>query len=220
MCTQYDTISERDVLALFGVGFTMPPPNIENTAYSDYWSPIIVNRGDGRQVLFASYGMIPKARQPPGKKYLTLNARAETIGIKPSYKSAWQRCQLCLVPMRCYYEFCYETGKPVRWRIGVIDRKPFAVAGLMRAWRDDNGMESYSFTQITVNADGHAILGRMHEPQDEKRGLVIIRPEDYEAWLTCRDPEIARTFLKLYPAEDMYAEPGPKAPRGQKTDNK
>ncbi|MNH94677.1 hypothetical protein D3C73_473000 [compost metagenome] len=35
----------------------------------------------------------------------------------------------------------------------------------------------------------------MHKPGDEKRSLVIVSPDDYDTWLGCKDPELARTYL-------------------------
>ena len=83
------------------------------------------------------------------------------------------------------------------------------MAGLWRAWEEENGLRRYSFTQITINADEHPFMKRMHKPNDEKRNLVIIPEADYDAWLSCKNPELARTFLKNYPAELMRADAQP-----------
>lgn len=72
---------------------------------------------------------------------------------------------------------------------------------------------SYSFTQITINADQHALMQQMHKPDDEKRSLVIIPPEQYDAWLNCKNPEQARSWLTNYPAELMASSPAPLPPR-------
>lgn len=61
----------------------------------------------------------------------------------------------------------------------------------------------------TINADAHPLMSRMHKPDAEKRTLVIVSADEYDAWLTCRDPELARSFLRLYPAELLQAEPAP-----------
>lgn len=61
-------------------------------------------------------------------------------------------------------------------------------------------------TMITVNADGHPIMSRMHKPADEKRSVVILRPDDWEDWLTTPNVEAARAMLQLYPADEMTAE--------------
>jgi putative SOS response-associated peptidase YedK len=62
-------------------------------------------------------------------------------------------------------------------------------------------------TMITVNADGHPIMSRMHKPADEKRSVVILRPDDWEEWLTTSNVEAARAMLQLCAADDMVAEP-------------
>jgi len=109
-----------------------------------------------------------------------------------------------------FFEPCYETGKAERWKIGLNqsqDQAPdFAVAGLYKEWEEANGGTSYSFTQITINADHHPLMKRFHKPGDEKRSLVIVHKNDYDDWLSCKNPELARSFLQLYPAELMHAE--------------
>lgn len=49
----------------------------------------------------------------------------------------------------------------------------------------------------------------MHRPGEEKRSVVILRPDDWEEWLTRSNVEAARAMLQLYPAEEMAAEPAP-----------
>ncbi|KWK54069.1 hypothetical protein WT81_18865 [Burkholderia stagnalis] len=62
-------------------------------------------------------------------------------------------------------------------------------------------------SMLTVNAEGHAVMGRMHKSGDEKRSVVILRPTDYDEWLNTKNVEAARTMLQLYPADDMMAGP-------------
>ncbi|MDE2598844.1 MAG: SOS response-associated peptidase family protein [Rhodocyclaceae bacterium] len=162
--------------------------------------------------------MLPKDKQPPGKRYSTMNARAETVGQLPTYRQAWSRAQLCLVPMRSFYEPSYESGKSIRWRIRLNDERPFAVAGLWRAWDEGTADERYSFTQLTINADAHPFISRFHPVDDEKRSLVVITPDAYDEWLNCRNPEFARAFLQLYPADLMQGEPSP-VPSRQKSES-
>lgn len=202
MCVNYLPPSKYALSQHFGL---QTPIEAEWTelAWQDDVAPVIVDRGNGPQVLLASYGMIPQVRVPTGVRMSTLNARAETIAQKKSYAAPWQRAQLCLVPMLGFYEPCYESGKAERWRIGMADDAPFAVAGLMRAWREADARIRYSFTQITINADAHPLMRRLHKPGDEKRSLVIIPPAGYANWLTCRDPGIARSFLQPFPADLM-----------------
>ncbi|MCW3481205.1 SOS response-associated peptidase [Neisseriaceae bacterium JH1-16] len=193
-----------------------PEAEWEAEAYQDYLTPIIRRsaRG-GRRASLASFGMVPKRHIPTGfRPFATMNARAETIGQKPTFARFWHACQLCLIPMTAFFEPNWETGKAERWRIGLNDDQPFAVAGLWRSWREHDGSESLAFTALTINADDHPLMNRFHKPPapgepPDKRSLVIVPPDQYDAWLDCRDPELARTFLTLYAAEQMHAMPTP-----------
>ena len=109
----------------------------------------------------------------------------------------------------------YESGKAEKWAIGMADDAPFCVAGLWRAWEEENGSFSFSFTQITVNAEEHPLMKRFHKPGQEKRSLVIVPREEYGAWLNCRDPEGARSMLNLFPSELMKAWPAAKGYGGK-----
>ncbi|KVM99935.1 hypothetical protein WT67_29545 [Burkholderia stagnalis] len=62
-------------------------------------------------------------------------------------------------------------------------------------------------SMLTVNADGHGVMGRMRKPGDEKRSVVILRPADYDEWLRTKDLEAARAILQLFPAGEMSARP-------------
>lgn len=198
MCVNYTPPTSQQLVLNFHV--TPPQEEWKMDTWQDYRAPVLIDTGDGPFAFIASYGFIPKQHQPPGKHYTTINARAETVGQLRSYKPAWQRGQLCLVPMQAFVEPCYETGKNVWTRIGLASGEPFAVAGMWRGWQEADGSTSYSFTQLTINADDHPLMCRMHKPGDEKRSLVIIPPEHYGDWLQCRNPEVVRTFLMNYPA--------------------
>lgn len=208
MCVNYIPV-RRDQFGYFGV--EPPTDDWRSEVWQDYDAPIIRASADGeRQSLVATFGMIPKARIPQKvKKFTTMNARSESVGNTRSYSSAWKAAQFCLIPMQYFFEPNWETGKHVRWRIGMKDDAPFAVAGLWRAWPEEDGSLSYSFTQLTVNAEEHEVMKHFHRPGSEKRSLVIIPSAEYDAWLNCDDSELARTFMTLYPADLMTSAPCP-----------
>lgn len=211
MCVNYQTTNKSQLSEAFGV--ESPAAEWKSEVWQDYPAPIILNQEGQRKAVLASYGLLPKDKQPQGKRLSTMNARAETVGQLPTYRQAWSRSQLCLVPMIGFYEPSYETGKPIRWRIQLKDKRPFSVAGIWRVWDEGSEEERYSFTQLTINADSHPLMSRFHPPQDEKRSLVLIPPEAQEDWLSCTNPEFARTFLELYPADHLDSEPAPMASR-------
>ena len=217
MCVNYTPATRKHLVDVFNA----PAPETADwpgETYQDYRAPIIRLDGDGtREILVANFGMIPKSHLPEtAKHFSTMNARSETVGQLRSYASAWKSGQLALIPCEDFFEPNWETGKHVRWRIGMADRMPFAIAGLWREWKEEGGAISHSFTQLTVNADDHALMSHFHRPGSEKRSLVIVPQEEYDAWLGCRDPEVARSFLRQYPAELMGAEPAPKPAKPKK----
>jgi putative SOS response-associated peptidase YedK len=99
--------------------------------------------------------------------------------------------------MQSFFEPCYESGKAVRHQIGLSSGAAFAVAGLWRHWQID-GQQRHAFTQITINADTHPVMRRMHKPDDEKRSLVLIPESQYDAWLDCKRPHHAMQFLRHF----------------------
>ncbi|WNC90979.1 SOS response-associated peptidase family protein [Paraburkholderia sp. FT54] len=193
--------------------FPVPQFEYPRETYKDYVAPILRMSGAARSTDPATFAMVPRKRIPPGVKVFdTMNARAESVGEKRSYSAAWKKLQLCLIPCISFYEPNYETGKPVRWSIGVEGGRPFAIAGLWRAWEDPDGV-SLSFTMLTVNANEHPLMKRFHRPGDEKRSVVILRPEEYDDWLGARSTDEARSFLNLFPADQMAATAAPKPPK-------
>lgn len=214
MCVNYAPIQRQVLRDIFGVE---PPAQLwADEAWPDTLAPIVTASGDGRASLLASFSMVPKSKIPPGTRYFpTANARSETVGTLKSFARFWKAGQLALIPAHAFYEYAYpedgtpeRPGKPVRWRLWLPETPAFAIAGLWRAWPD----QTYSFTMLTVNADTHPLLRRMHRPGTEKRSVVIVPEPDWDDWLQCRDAERARSFLRLWPAERMAGTPDPVPP--------
>ncbi|WP_230851041.1 SOS response-associated peptidase family protein, partial [Ralstonia solanacearum] len=139
---------------------------------------------------------------------------AETVSTNRMFGKYWQACNLCIVPVDAIYEPCYETGHNVRHKIWIKGETEFGIAGIWRTWPDPHGgPPRYTFAMLTLNAEDHAILKRMHKPTNpdgspkEKRGVVMLTRDKWDDWLACKDPEVARSLLSLYPAELMDAAP-------------
>lgn len=226
MCVNFRPPNRQEIVETFHADIDTDaswPPE----AWQDYLAPIIRHDEDGRRMAsLAAYSMVPKQHLPPAlpkgekrrvKRFETMNCRIETIGALRSYRSAWAASDLCLIPMRNLMEPFYgeegENERSVRWRIEMADGKPFAVAGIWRSWPEKDGSTSLAFSQITINANTHSEFRRFHRPGDEKRCLVIVRPDEYDDWLSCGDPEQARSFLRHFPAELLRSCPDPLPPR-------
>ncbi|QWE97975.1 MULTISPECIES: SOS response-associated peptidase [unclassified Cupriavidus] len=223
MCVNYAPVQRQILRDIFGV--EPPPGEWRSEAWPDYPAPIIrrANDSDAWESVLASFSMVPKKAIPSGTRYFpTANARVETIGQLRSFASHWRACQFALIPATAFFEPNWETGKAVRWKISVPGGEPFAIAGLWRKWPDG----AVSFTMPTLNADSHPLLRRFHKPGSEKRAVVVLPKGDWDEWLHCRDPEVARTLLRLMPSDLLVAQPAPIPPKsaiappsGRETDN-
>lgn len=211
MCVNYLPASRLQLREYFGA----EPPDADwaDEVWQDDSAPILLAGDDGQwQAHAANYGFVPRRHQRPGVRLTTVNARDDTVAERPTWREAWRRGQLCLVPMQAFFEPCYESGRAVRHRIALADGKPFAVAGVWRRWQEADGSLSLAFAQLTINADDHPLMRRMHKPGDEKRSLVIVPRGQYGRWLGCRQPASAARLLLPYPAGLMADCPAPLRP--------
>jgi len=175
----------------------------------------LILRGDPARLdaVMGQWGMIgpnSKTRRPTSRAILTNNARAESIDTRVTYKAAWLSGRRCLIPAAWYQEPNWETGKNIWWRMRRADGDPWALAGIWSEWTDPASGEIVpSYTMITINCDGHPLLGRLHKPepklppdQQDKRSVVPVAPEQWRAWLT-GDEATARSLLAV-PSADLF----------------
>jgi putative SOS response-associated peptidase YedK len=164
----------------------------------------------------ARFGLVPRwSRDAAHAKELsrhTTNARSETAAVKPSFRSPWRDRHWALAPMDNFFEPCWETGHAVRWRMAPANGDLFAAAGLWERWTDlASGEVTASFTLLTVNADAHPLMARMHRTGDEKRMPVLLAPRDFEAWLHATD-EQAHALLRQACTVPLIGQSAPRAP--------
>ena len=232
MCTRYvpPEIGELEDFWQIGAGKSLSHSQFRARELFPLSTGPIVRLGaqGDRAALLAQWGMIPpgsETRIPmsrprgPGekpKRISTVNARQETIGTRPTYRHAWKSGQRCIVPARLFFEPNWETGANVWWRFRRVDGQPWSVAGLWSEWTDPaTGEVVPSYTMLTVNADTHPLMKRMHKPdprlppdQQDKRSLVLLERDEVDLWLGGSKEE-ARALIKLTPVELFDAEDVP-----------
>lgn len=209
MCTNFIPASRPDCET--DLGWPAPTFDYPGEAYVGYRAPIRIaasDVGDG-EWREAQFGLLPFWAKDTKIARHTYNARSETVASKPSYREPWKRGRYALVPMRGFFEPDYETGKALRWRIERADQRAFTVAAIWDRWHDPQGEPVTSFSLLTINADGHPVMGRFHAPEDEKRSLVVVAPEHREAWLRA-GPLDAKDFLVPLPVSEFRARPDPR----------
>lgn len=235
MCVNYITLSRQMCFDWFRTPIEIND-EWRDEVYRDYIAPFVIQDDQGnRKLMVGSYGFVPQRHRPlkkptkeeqakidkaiaegkhvPKPKRIpmdTMNARAEEVGSKLNYKRFWIAQKLCIVPALNVFEPNWETGTHERWALELASKEPFGLPGMWRTWEEEDGSISNAFTHFTLNADDHPLLSRFHRPNEEKRGVAILRPEHYDDWLSSTNPEFARTLIELYRPEELNAHPAPK----------
>ena len=189
----------------------LPNQEWRDEAYPTYPAPFIYLDNGKPKCDLAQFGLVPHWASDKKKFGLkTYNARSETVQEKPSYRNAWKERRFGLAIMQSFYEPNWETGKAVRWRIKRADANPVAVASIWERFIDkETGEIIFSFSMLTINADGHPIMKHFHKPQDEKRSIVVLDDSDYLPWLNATN-EHAKQLLKLASEGFLVSEPAPR----------
>jgi len=150
------------------------------------------------------FGLLPHWAKDEKLARHTYNARSETVAEKPSFRDAWKKARHCIIPVAAIYEPDWRSGRAVPTRITLTDGPALGIAGLWDRWRAPQGHWVHSFTMLTLNADAHAFMSRFHKPGDEKR-MVVVLPEDrYDAWLRA-DATQAHDFIRAFPAQGFIS---------------
>jgi putative SOS response-associated peptidase YedK len=150
-----------------------------------------------------TWGLVPSWAKDPSIGNRMINARAETLAEKPSFRNALRR-RRCLIIADGFYEWKAEPGDRVKTPMFVRmkDLKPFGFAGVWEHWQSADGSEIRSCAIVTTKPNG--LMAPIHD-----RMPAIIRPADYREWLDPgeRGAEEFLPMLGSYPAEEMRADP-------------
>lgn len=212
MCANYEPVSRHDLTAHFDV--QRPEFEYSMDLYPCQDGPILVRQGVRQlELRRASFGLLPHWAKTPAFGRRTYNARSETAARLPSFRHAWRHRQLCLIPVRRFYEPNYQSGKAERWAIGRSDGEPFALAGLWEVRKDEQQRDKFSFSMLTINATEHPLMKRFHGPDDEKRSVVAIATDDYDDWLDAKTDGDIMELLHGLPVDAFTASPAPRSRR-------
>jgi putative SOS response-associated peptidase YedK len=105
-----------------------------------------------------------------------INARAETVSQKPSFRNAFKK-RRCLIPADGFYEWKGEKGNKQPYYVSIPTGEPFAFAGLWETWTEKDEESVYKSCTIITTAASESIREIHH------RMPVILNPEAYEKWI-------------------------------------
>ncbi|MBY0147295.1 SOS response-associated peptidase [Neobacillus niacini] len=148
----------------------------------------VINNGSHKRMGFLRWGLIPPWAKDMSIGYKMINARAETLSEKPSFRNAYKN-KRCLIVADSFYEWKRIDSKTkTPMRIKLKSDELFAMAGLWESWKSPEGKTIYSCSVITTQPN--ELVQDIHD-----RMPVILKPEDEKNWL---DPSISDTS-KLQP---------------------
>jgi putative SOS response-associated peptidase YedK len=165
----------------------------------------IISDDHPRQIQLFQWGLIPswvKDEENANEIRLkTMNARAESLFEKPSYRYAAGH-RHCLVLVDGFYEWQEVKGRNYPYYIRLKNHEPFALAGLWETWTNKKAeSEVKTFTVITTQAN--SLMAKIHNKK--KRMPVILPKKDEQSWIK-QDLDIDGAKQLLVPFDETVME--------------
>lgn len=203
MCGRFTLFEPDRILSReFGVsGFPPTSPRYNISPSQPVAAVRVGPEGTGRELALLRWGLVPSWAKDPGIGNRLINARAETVREKPSFRDAFKRHR-CLVPASGFYEWQrQDRGKQPHY-VRRRDGRPFAFAGLWDRWENPDGGAVETCAILTTTAN--AVLAPIHD-----RMPVILPPGEFSRWLdpSLRDPDSLAPLLVPFPPEELLAFP-------------
>lgn len=227
MCGRYDLIVNVQALAArFNASLEAPAAGKDGEELRDWQpryniapgqrNPVVVagEQGEDRHLALMKWGLVPGWAKEPKTSFSMINARAETVTHKPSFRKPFMS-RRCLVPATGYFEWAEEDGgqgkQPYRLQARALGEVGageagheaiVALAGLYDVWRGPEGEELYTYTIVTTQASPG--LEALHP-----RMPVILTREVEDVWLdtSVKDAERLMGLLVPYPSEKLKVYP-------------
>ncbi len=157
--------------------------------------PTVIDK-DKRKVDMFKWGFVPVWAKDPMIGNKMINARAETIAEKPSFKNAFQN-RRCLILADGFYEWKTESNKKQPYCFRLIGGKPFTFAGIWEHWQDKNGNELTTCAIITTTPN------RLLQDYHDRMPVILDQNKRWD-WLgtSTPTPDLLK-ILQPFPVEQM-----------------
>ena len=159
----------------------------------------VILKDENRKLGLLKWGLIPSWAKDPAIGNRMINARAESVAEKPSFKHPIRR-KRCLIVADGFYEWRKEGKQKVPMYIFLKDQKPFVFAGLWDTWTAPDGKMVATCTIITT--EPNTFMERIHN-----RMPVILPKHHIDTWLdrSIDNEQEVLPLLKPYPEKEMDA---------------
>jgi putative SOS response-associated peptidase YedK len=193
MCGRYThKLSWKQIVELYRLTMPeQPPENFIGESYNvapTHVMPIVRPAGNGRELVMATWGLIPYWSQDGKTSYSTINARSDRIQTAATYREPF-KTRRCLIPTTGWYE--WQKRPPMIKRPFHFQPKaqPFAFGGVSDRWKGD-GREIISFSIVTTAATSSTA------PYHDRMPLVLDESQ-FEDWMR-EPPEQAAEMMRPY----------------------
>jgi putative SOS response-associated peptidase YedK len=202
MCGRFTlTVSPEQLQDQFGLVEPPPADLVPRYNIAPSQAVAVVTNSEERKLEIFQWGLIPSWAKDPKIGNKLINARAETLAEKPSFRTALKR-RRCLVVADGFYEWKKDGARKIPMYITMEDGRPFGFAGLWEVWQPPDGSLLKTCTIITT--EPNALTEQIHN-----RMPAILPPEAYDAWLKPGElpAEQVLPLLRPYDARRMKATP-------------
>lgn len=187
MCGRFSLDASIDVLIeRYKVIKNMEEFKSQDEVFPTNTAPIVTSKTN-TQLSMMKWGFMPEFTKKP-----IINARAETVDIKPLFRNSFYN-RRCLVPVTSFFEWENVEGKKIKRRISIEEENIFSLAGLYGIFIDKNNQEYESFTIITTDANED--MKKIHH-----RMPVILPRQIEKHWLDMnfRDLNALKSMMRPY----------------------
>jgi putative SOS response-associated peptidase YedK len=161
------------------------------------------HRGDGprgrcRELRLVRWGLVPVWAKDTSGGARMINARSETVAVKPAFRSAFAK-RRCLIPADGYYEWVTEGKAKKPFYIYRADGGILAFAGIYELWRNslvpDDHEDAWYWSASIITTQATDDIGRIHD-----RTPMTIAPENWTDWLDPANREKELLLATMRPA--------------------
>lgn len=160
----------------------------------------VITNTHSKELSFFKWGLVPSWAKDPSIGNKFINARAESIDSKPSFKNSFKR-KRCLVLSDGFFEWKKINSKKTQpYFIYLKNHELFAMAGIWDVWRDATGKNLESFAIVTTSPN--QVMQSIHH-----RMPVILKPFVERDWLFSTDTSLLKSIMTPYEENQMMTIP-------------
>ena len=198
MCGRFAFYSPAEATAaLFGVAEMPQLKPRYNIAPTQDIAAIRINAEESREVALLRWGLVPFWAKDPSIGNRMINARAETVAEKPSFRAAYRK-RRCLILADGFYEWRKESDGKTPYYISLASGEPFAFAGLWEDWHAKDTDDSLQSTAIITTA-ANDFMSQLHH-----RMPVVLQQDSADRWLA-GDEQVLSEVTESSPAFRAWA---------------